>query len=100
MMAFEVTVKWAPQHKSIYKAETRSKARYKAYRAIQDAGLFPRFPDIRVVRAPKFDGYIPNFRLDISGGCIGWDDGTHVVGCLGDGSTETLPIFKPLIIKD
>lgn len=51
----------------VYRAETRSKAKYLCYLNAHDAGFDIGFPDIRVRRAPAFDvsqfnnGTMPEF---------------------------------------
>lgn len=37
-------------------AETAGKARYRIYLSAREAGYSPRIPDIKVVRAPRYDG--------------------------------------------
>jgi hypothetical protein len=98
MKAFEVTVKQVPKFRAIYKAETRSKARYKAYQDVGRSGYKFKFPnDFRVIRAQAFDNFIPRISLAANNGCIGYEDGGVKVGCLvGSDRVD----YKPLVIKD
>lgn len=57
LRAFSVTVRtWIPEHVGIYAASSRSKARFAAWKAAQDAGFDTvTFGQLRVLRVPEFD---------------------------------------------
>jgi hypothetical protein len=79
MKAFRVTVPYYfPDMVSIYAAETPSKARYCAYLGMRDAGYYPEFGDIDVIRSPSYDYLAKNCEVAES---LGWHDRESYYGC-------------------
>ncbi len=62
--AFEVEVKdWYPKQSGIYAATTPAKAKFQAFQAAHDAGYdLITFGQLRVRRAPEFDGIAGQLR--------------------------------------